>query len=126
MSTHLLQPGRAVSTGDKAAARRTGMLLDACVTVDYPGRASALRGVTLGVTDGEILGLAGESGSGKSTVALALMNLAARRGGTVHGHVLWNGTDLLKCSERDLRHLRGREIALMLQNPMAALNPRLR
>ncbi|HET8549988.1 MAG TPA: ABC transporter ATP-binding protein [Bryobacteraceae bacterium] len=118
--------GHQTSEAGRPGAAEDAMLLDACITVDYPGRPSALRGVALAVCDGEIVGLAGESGSGKSTVALALMSLAARRGGSVHGRVLWRGTDLLTLGERELRRIRGREIGLMLQNPMAALNPQLR
>jgi ABC-type glutathione transport system ATPase component len=126
MLNHLQQLERAVEQGEQSAASSRGVLLDALLSVDYPGRPGALREVGLRVLDGEILGLAGESGSGKSTVALALMNLSTRRGGRVSGRVLWKGTDLLAAGEGELRRLRGREIALMLQNPMAALNPGLR
>ena len=126
MWNRLRQLERAVECAAQPPDDDGGVLLDAVLTVDYRGRLQALRDVRLSVSPGEILGLAGESGSGKSTVALALMNLVGRRGGAVHGRVLWRGSDLLAAGERDLRRVRGREIALMLQNPMAALNPRLR
>jgi ABC-type glutathione transport system ATPase component len=126
MWNRLLPLAPAGNGSSRPAIARQGTLLEAVLTVDYAGRPQALREVALSVREGEILGLAGESGSGKSTVALALMNLAARRGAKVRGRVLWNGADLLGTPERDLRRLRGRELALMLQNPMAALNPRLR
>jgi ABC-type glutathione transport system ATPase component len=127
MWSRLLQLEQAVNNSAAAPLDPARpLVLEACLTVDYPGRPAALSEVALGVGEREILGLAGESGSGKSTVALALMNLAGRRGGRVRGTVMWNGRNLLAQSERELRRVRGREIALMLQNPMAALNPRLR
>ena len=89
------------------------------------GPAEAVRGVSLQLAEGEVLGLVGESGSGKSVTAMAILGLlgAAAR---VDGKILWQGRggvveDLLRV--RGLRRLRGREIAMIFQEPMTALNP---
>src|SRR5579859_7110616 len=102
------------------------MLLELSISVRYPGKTHPIRDVKLALDDGEIVGLAGESGSGKSTVALAIMGLSRYRGAAVEGEILFRGRDLLKAGERELRRIRGREIALVLQSPLASLNPALR
>ena len=101
-------------------------LLDAEISVTYGNRVEAVRKARICVRQGEILGLAGESGSGKSTISLAILNLLGRRGAHASGHVMFRGRDLLRSSERELRALRGSQISLMLQNAAAALNPRLK
>src|SRR4051812_32855567 len=102
------------------------IVLDLDLTIDYPGKPGTVSDVHLQVGEREILGLAGESGSGKSTIALAVLNLLGRRGAKLRGRVSLRGRDLLKATESELRAVRGKEIALVLQNAMAALNPRLR
>jgi ABC-type dipeptide/oligopeptide/nickel transport system ATPase component len=101
-------------------------LLSARVTVRYPGKAPVLSAVALDIAPGEILGLVGQSGSGKSTLALAILGLLGRKRATVEGSIVFQGTDLLKMPERDLRSLRGRSLSLVLQSPLASLNPALK
>ena len=102
------------------------LLLEARFSVDYPNKAGVLRNVELEMHEGEILGLVGESGSGKSTIALALLGLLDHKGGAVNGEILFDGRDLLQLRAREMRHIRGREIGLVLQSPIASLNPALR
>lgn len=88
------------------------------------GVAKAVDGVDLVLRRGETLGLVGESGSGKSMTALSILRLLPKVGArTVDGQVLYRGVDLLKLSEGEMRRVRGRQIALVVQDPMTALNP---
>jgi len=104
-------------------------LLSAQVTVHYPGKAPVLRGVSLEVAPGEVVGLVGQSGSGKSTLALAILGLLGgplgRQRALVEGNIIFQGADLLAMHERELRSLRGRCLSLVLQSPLASLNPAL-
>jgi peptide/nickel transport system ATP-binding protein len=75
---------------------------------------------------GEIVGLAGESGSGKSMTALAILGLARYAGARVRGSIALDGRELLDLPDHELRHVRGRRIAMIMQSPRAALNPTLR
>ena len=72
---------------------------------------------------GETLGLVGESGSGKSVTALSIMRLVQPPGRIAGGRILFKGRDLLTLAEREMRAVRGAEIALIFQEPMTALNP---
>jgi ABC-type glutathione transport system ATPase component len=113
----------------------TTPLLSVNLSVDYPGKPSVLRDLSLEVQRGEILGLVGQSGSGKSTLAMAILRLLDLKGGAARGSIFFNpdefgdpskSRDLMQLSERELRRIRGREIGLVLQSPMTALNPALR
>jgi ABC-type glutathione transport system ATPase component len=101
-------------------------LLETDFSVDYPNKPGALRNVQLLLYPGEVLGLIGESGSGKSTIALALLRLLGLKRGVITGQVLFEGKNLLNTSEREMEQLRGSKIGLVLQSPMASLNPALR
>jgi peptide/nickel transport system ATP-binding protein len=101
-------------------------LLSARVTVRYPGKAPVLSDVALDIAPGEVVGLVGQSGSGKSTLAMAILGLLGRRRATIEGSIVFQGCDLLKMKERDLRNLRGRALSLVLQSPLSSLNPALR
>ncbi len=100
-------------------------LLAANLSVDYPNKTGVLRDVSLRIGRQEILGLVGQSGSGKSTLSLALMGLLSSKSASVRGEILFRGKDLRKTSEKDLRAIRGKEISIVLQSPLAALNPTL-
>jgi oligopeptide/dipeptide ABC transporter ATP-binding protein len=92
--------------------------------IDYrTGRPVALTGpLSFDVADGEIFGLVGESGSGKTMAALALMRLAPATS-KVSGRAMLDGRDLAAVSERDMRNIRGADIAMIFQEPVSALNP---
>ncbi len=100
-------------------------LLSAQVTVRYPGKPPILREISLEIARGEVLGLVGQSGSGKSTLALAILGLLGRQRAIVEGNIMFQGADLLAMRERELRSLRGRTLSLVLQSPLASLNPAL-
>ncbi len=100
-------------------------LLAADLSVDYRNKTGVLRNISLRIDRQEILGLVGQSGSGKSTLALALMGLLPLKGGEAKGEVVFRGENLLKSSEKQLRTIRGKEISIVLQSPLAALNPAL-
>src|SRR5579862_67701 len=100
-------------------------LLSVRITVRYPGKAPVLRGVSLEIARGEVVGLVGQSGSGKSTLAMAILGLLGRQRAVVEGSIIFQGADLLKMRERELRSLRGRAVSLVLQSPLASLNPAL-
>ena len=88
------------------------------------GVVRAVDGVSWDVQEGETVALVGESGCGKSVSALSIMRLvAAPAGRIVGGRVLFKGRDLLELSEEEMRRVRGREIAMIFQEPMTSLNP---
>src|SRR5574342_950474 len=88
------------------------------------GIVRAVDGVSWDVREGETVALVGESGCGKSVSALSVMRLvAAPAGRIVGGQVLYKGKDLLRLSEEEMRRVRGREIAMVFQEPMTSLNP---
>lgn len=84
---------------------------------------TVLEGVSLQVNEGSTVGLVGESGSGKSVIALSILRLLANNGRVDSGDIYWNNRSVLNCSEKEMRSIRGGEIGLIFQNPLAALNP---
>lgn len=87
------------------------------------GVVHAVDGVSFQVPPGSIVGIVGESGSGKSVTATSIMRLLPENGQITSGNILWNGKDLVSLSERDMKHIRGKEIGLIFQNAQASLNP---
>jgi oligopeptide transport system ATP-binding protein len=87
------------------------------------GIVHAVNGITFDIAPGETLGIVGESGCGKSVTSLAILGLLARNGHVESGRALFGGRDLIRQSDRALRRIRGREIAMIFQDPMSSLNP---
>ncbi|MGQ9457109.1 MAG: ABC transporter ATP-binding protein [Anaerolineae bacterium] len=110
----------------KAREREVPVLELEGLTTVFPtrrGTVEAVTGLSLRLYRGQILGLVGESGCGKSMTMLSILRLVPCPGRTVAGEVRLEGQDLLKLPMREMRHIRGKEIAMIFQDPMTTLNP---
>ncbi len=94
--------------------------------VTREGPVRAVRDVSFEIRSGDALGLVGESGCGKSTLAFGVMNYVAKNGRITGGRILFGGDDILQRSQKELNQIRGDKIAMVYQDPMAALNPSMR
>ena len=92
-------------------------------TICYQNGRPAVSDASLSVSEGEIVSIVGESGSGKTTLIRAILGLLPAGGRITGGSILFNGRDLVKMREQELQDIRGREIAMIFQDPMTALNP---
>jgi oligopeptide/dipeptide ABC transporter ATP-binding protein len=90
------------------------------------GEVKAVRHVSFNLEAGETLGIVGESGCGKSVTAMSVLGLVQRPGRVVNGKILFKGQNLLELSSEELRDIRGRDIAMIFQDPLSSLNPVLR
>src|SRR5690554_5623624 len=88
--------------------------------------SEVLHSISFDVFENEIVGIVGESGSGKSVTSLSIMGLLPKKTATLKGSIVFEGRDLLKIEEKEVRKLRGKEIAMIFQEPMSALNPSLK
>ena len=87
------------------------------------GEVKALNGVSFSLEEGEVLGIVGESGSGKSVTAYSVMGLTAYPGKLIGGTINFNGHQIDKMSEKEMRKIRGNEVSIIFQDPMTSLNP---
>ena len=89
----------------------------------HAGKVKAVRGVTFDLKKGETLAIVGESGSGKSVSTKALMGILSKNGRVDKGEILFKDRDLVKLSKEEMQAIRGKEIAMIFQDPMTSLNP---
>ena len=89
----------------------------------FAGTVKAVNGVSFDIAAGEVMGLVGESGGGKSVVGFSILGLIDSPGKIEGGEILLDGEDLVKAGEARLREIRGREISMVFQDPMTSLNP---
>src|SRR5436309_5414395 len=107
-------------------AERNALLGGEDLSVEFTtrrGTVYAVNGITFDSARGETLGIVGESGCGKSVTSLAVLGLLARNGRVRGGRAMYEGMDLIRQNDRTLRKIRGREIAMIFQDPMTSLNP---
>src|SRR4051794_17672791 len=121
-------PGRPTLSRNAGEGLSTDIILDVRDLRTYfflrRGIVKAVDGVSFSLRRGEVLGLVGESGCGKSLTALSIMRLLPRGGArTVGGEVRLNGEDILRHSPREMRAIRGSKISMILQDPQTSLNP---
>ncbi len=90
----------------------------------FGGVVKAVDGVSFDLAPGEILGLVGESGGGKSMVGFSIMGLIYKPGRIEAGEILFGGRDLARLTEGELQKVRGKQVAMIFQDPMSSLNPR--
>ncbi|MCH4168430.1 MAG: ABC transporter ATP-binding protein [Streptococcaceae bacterium] len=90
------------------------------------GTINAVRGVKLDLFEGETLALVGESGSGKSVSTKAITQLLSTKNTTINGEIIFNDKNLLEVSEKEMTKIRGKEIAMIFQDPMTSLNPTMK
>ena len=108
------------------AARREPILSVEDLHVQFwtgRGTVHAVNGISFDIAPGETLGIVGESGCGKSVTSLALLGILPRAGKVTRGTATFGGRDLLQLKDEQLRSIRGREIAMIFQDPMTSLNP---
>lgn len=87
------------------------------------GEVQAVRGVSFNLKKGEALGIVGESGSGKSVTSMSIMKLLPENGKIKEGEILFNNKDIVKMNMKEVREIRGKDIAMIFQDPMSSLNP---
>ncbi|MCQ9209741.1 ABC transporter ATP-binding protein [Granulicatella seriolae] len=92
----------------------------------YAGQVQAIRGVDFQLKKGETLAIVGESGSGKSVTTRSIMRLLSNNASIDGGSILFNGEDLVNKSDRQMQKIRGKEIAMIFQDPMTSLNPTMK
>ena len=92
----------------------------------FAGEVQAIRGVNLKLEKGETLALVGESGSGKSVTAKSIMKLLSNNAVVKEGTITFKGENILEKSERDMQSIRGKEIAMVFQDPMTSLDPTMK
>ena len=92
----------------------------------FAGEVQAIRGVNLKLEKGETLALVGESGSGKSVTAKSIMKLLSNNAVVKEGTIIFKGENILEKSERDMQSIRGKEIAMVFQDPMTSLDPTMK
>ncbi len=93
----------------------------------YAGEVQAVRGVSYSVNEGEVLAVVGESGCGKSVTAQTIMKLNPMPPARIKsGSIMLNGRDIVPLSEKEMQDIRGREVAMIFQDPMTCLNPTMK
>ncbi len=115
--------GAAVSVADTGAIPAKGHLSVRGLSVGVDGGTPLVTGVSFDVEQGTVLGLVGESGCGKTMTALSLLGLLPSGVSATGGQIMWNGKNLAAATEREMEGIRGRDIALISQEPMRALDP---
>lgn len=95
------------------------------LSIEFPAKrlVKAVDGVSLDVKAGEVVGLVGETGSGKTVFVTSILGLIRKPGRITQGSVMWCDRDLLRLKEKELRSIRGTEISMIFQNPLPSLNP---